>query len=30
VNATGARYFEPGPGRSLYLGADLSVAGRRR
>jgi iron complex outermembrane receptor protein len=30
VNATGARYFEPGPGRSVYLGADLSVAGRRR
>ena len=30
VNATGARYFEPGPGRSLYVGADLTVGGRRR
>ena len=29
VNAAGARYFEPGPGRSLYLGADLTI-GRTR
>jgi iron complex outermembrane recepter protein len=25
VNAFGARYFEPGPGRSLYLGASVAV-----
>jgi iron complex outermembrane receptor protein len=29
VNAAGARYFEPGPGRSLYVGADLAIGGRR-
>jgi iron complex outermembrane recepter protein len=25
VNAFGGRYFEPGPGRSLYLGASIAV-----
>ena len=25
VNAFGGRFFEPGPGRSLYLGASLAV-----
>jgi iron complex outermembrane receptor protein len=28
VNAAGARYFEPGAGRTIYLGTDLA-AGRR-
>ncbi len=26
VNAFGGRYFEPGPGRSLYLGASLALS----
>jgi iron complex outermembrane recepter protein len=26
VNAFGGRYFEPGPGRSLYVGASLAVS----
>lgn len=28
VNAFGGRYFEPGPGRSLYVGASLALGAR--
>jgi iron complex outermembrane recepter protein len=28
VNAAAGRYFEPGPPRSFYLGADLTLGGR--
>jgi iron complex outermembrane recepter protein len=30
INALGTRYYEPGPGRSLYAGVSLGLNGGRR